>query len=193
MEALLAWISHYGYAGLFGLLVLGMVGLPIPDETLLVFSGYLISKGRLHAGLTFVAAFTGSACGISLSYMIGLTLGHGFVRRYGRYVRLTQERLEEVRRWFMRAGDWLLIIGYFLPGIRHFTALTAGMSDLEYRTFAGFAYAGAAIWVGTFLTIGYFVGEQWQSALELVRRYTLICALVAALLVSMFWWLRRRR
>ena len=193
MESLLAWLSHYGYAGLFGLLLLGIVGLPIPDETLLVFSGYLVWKGRLNPGLTFVAGFSGAALGISISYLIGRTFGHPFVRRYGKYLRITDEHLDRVHAWFLRMGDWLLMIGYFVPGVRHFTALVAGMSDLEFPRFAAFAYSGAALWVGTFLTLGYFVGEEWQAALQLVHRYTLILTLVLLTGAALAWWLRKRR
>ncbi len=178
MEPLLAWLSHYGYAGLFGLLALGIVGLPIPNETLLVFSGYLIFKGRLQAGLTFAAAFGGGACGISLSYLIGRTVGYKVVSRYGKYLRITPERLERVHRWFQSIGDWLLAIGYFIPGVRHVTALIAGMSHLEYRTFALFAYSGAAVWTGLFLLLGYLVGENWQAALGLIHRYVLLFTLL---------------
>jgi membrane protein DedA with SNARE-associated domain len=192
MESLLSWLSHYGYAGLFGLLLLGIVGLPIPDETLLVFSGYLISRGRLHPVPTFLAGFAGSACGISLSYTIGRTLGHSFVVRYGRYVRLTEARVERIHRWFQRVGEWLLTIGYFMPGVRHFTALVAGMSELEYGTFARFAYAGAAIWVATFLTVGYFVGENWKAAMALVERYTLAFAVAVVAAAGLVWWIRKQ-
>ncbi|MBV9765437.1 MAG: DedA family protein [Acidobacteriaceae bacterium] len=191
MESLLGWISQYGYAGLFGLLLLGIVGLPVPDETLLVFSGYLIWRGRLDPRLTFAAGFAGSACGISISYWIGRTLGRPFVQRYGRRLRITEERLDRVHNWFVRIGDWLLAAGYFIPGVRHFTALVAGMSDLEYRRFAGFAYAGAAIWVATFLTLGYLVGEEWQAALRLVHRYTLVLVLLA-LAAGVVYWFRPR-
>ncbi len=192
MDALLAWLSHYGYAGLFTLLVLGIVGLPIPDETLLVFSGYLISKGRLHPVLTFAAGFAGSACGISISYLIGRTLGIEVVNRYGRWLHLTHERLDRIHGWFQRAGEWLLAIGYFIPGVRHFTALAAGTSDLEYKTFALFAYAGAAVWVATFLSIGYFVGENWQATMRLVQRYTFIATLVLTLAAIAAWMMRRK-
>ena len=193
MESLLSWLSHYGYAGLFGLLVLGIVGLPVPDETLLVFSGYLISTGRLHPLLTFLAGFGGSVCGISLSYTIGRTLGRRLVLRYGRYFGVTEMRIERAHRWFQRTGDWLLTIGYFIPGVRHVTALVAGMSELEYGTFARFAYAGAAIWVCTFLLIGYFVGENWRAAIALVHRYTLAFVAVVLVLGAAVWWVRRLR
>ena len=193
MEAVFAWVSHYGYAGLFSLLVLGIVGVPVPDETLLVFCGYLISKGRLHPLWTFLAGFGGSACGISLSFVIGRTAGYHAVLRWGRYVHITPYRLERVHRWFEKIGDWLLFVGYFIPGVRHFTALIAGTSKLEYRIFALFAYAGAAAWVASFLSLGYFVGEDWQAALALVHKYTLELAVCLAVLAAFGWWIYRKK
>jgi membrane protein DedA with SNARE-associated domain len=192
LNTVLDWLSHYGYAGLFGLLILGIVGLPVPDETLLVFSGYLISRGRLHPALTFAAGFFGSVVGISISYWIGRTLGYRAVLRFGKYIGLTQTRMDRVHRWFEKTGEWLLAFGYFIPGVRHCTALVAGASGLEFRSFAVFAWAGAAVWVASFLTIGYFVGENWQRALALVQRYTLAACLVGIILLLFVIWLHRR-
>src|SRR3954447_14315652 len=135
MESLIEWLSHYGYGGLFASLVLGIAGLPIPDETLLVFSGYLISRGKLHPVLTWATAFSGSVGGISLSYIIGRTAGYGFVHWYGRYIHFSEARLKKVEEWFERIGHWLLTIGYFIPGVRHFTALVAGMSGMPFKPF----------------------------------------------------------
>jgi membrane protein DedA with SNARE-associated domain len=193
MDSLTGWVSQYGYFGLFGLLLLGIVGLPVPDETLLVISGYLISRGRLDSAATFAAGFGGSVCGISVSYLIGRTAGHAAVNRYGRFVHLTNQRLDRVHRWFQRTGEWLLAIGYFIPGVRHFTALVAGMSELEYPKFAVFAYSGAAVWVATFLAIGYFVGENWQAAINLIHEYVLIAALFLVVVAAVTWWIRKKR
>jgi membrane protein DedA with SNARE-associated domain len=193
METLLAWLSQYGYAGLFALLVLGIVGLPVPDETLLAFSGYLISRGKFHPVFAFAAAFAGSVCGISLSYLIGRTAGHTAALRYGKFVHLTEARLARVHLWFDRIGEWVLAVGYFIPGVRHFTALVAGMSKLEYRKFALFAYTGAAVWVSTFLSLGYLVGENWQAAMHLVQRYTVAALAVVGVFASAVWWMRKRQ
>jgi membrane protein DedA with SNARE-associated domain len=193
MDWLLTWLSHYGYAGLFLLLVLGIVGLPVPDETLLVFSGYLISKGRLHPVWTFLTAFFGSVTGISVSYLIGRIFGYGFVQRYGKYVHLSPQRVEHVNRWFHRIGHWLLTIGYYIPAVRHFTALVAGMSNLEYRTFAAFAYPGAAMWVISFLALGYFLGDKWQTAFATLHRYLVAISIAAGIIVAAVWWLHRKR
>jgi membrane protein DedA with SNARE-associated domain len=192
MDSVFAWLAQYGYAGLFVLLMLGIVGLPVPDETLLVFCGYLIWRGRLHFGLTFLFGFLGSGCGISLSYLIGRKFGKTAIDRYGRYIRLTPERMHRVTTLFQRIGAWVLMIGYFVPGLRHFTALIGGMSHLTYWRFACFAYSGAAIWVATFLVLGYFVGEGWEHASAVAHRYLIIGSTVCGVVALIVWWVRRR-
>ena len=192
MNPVFNWLTEYGYAGLFGLLMLGIVGLPVPDETLLVFAGYLISRGRLNATFTFAAAFLGSVCGISASYWIGRTLGHTAVPRFGRYIGYTQERRDFVHDWFRKRGEWLLTFGYFVPGVRHFTALVAGTSELEFGTFAAFAWPGAAVWVACFLALGYVVGENWVHAMALVHRYTFAAVAIGVVILLTACWLRRK-
>src|SRR5271170_295154 len=96
MDAVFGWVATYGYGALFGLLIFGVVGLPIPDETLLVFSGYLISQGKMNMVGTLLAAVGGSWCGISGSYFIGRTLGLGVVHRFGRYLHVDDRRLDQV-------------------------------------------------------------------------------------------------
>lgn len=193
MDSILNWISQYGYPGLFVLLVFGIVGLPIPDETLLVFSGYLISQGTLHPVLTWLTAFGGSVGGITLSYAIGRSVGYGFVHRYGRYVHFTEDRLKRIEEWFERIGHWLLTIGYYIPGVRHFTALVAGMSCMPYRAFAAFAYPGAALWVSTFLGLGYVLGDRWKTMFEVIHQYMMIALAIVAVVGFIIWYWRRNR
>jgi membrane protein DedA with SNARE-associated domain len=193
MHSVFAWITHYGYPALFSLLVLGIVGLPVPDETLLTFCGYLIYTGRLHFGLTFLAGFSGSICGISISYILGLRFGRFVLNRFGKYIRLTPIRILQVEQQFQRYGPGLLSVGYFIPGVRHFTAVVAGMSGLRFTRFVVFAYLGAAIWVASFLTLGYVVGERWEHTTEVVHRYLLIATAVAAIVAVIVWLIRRRR
>ena len=197
LEHVIVWITNYGYGALFLLLMLGIVGLPIPDETLMVFSGYLIQRGTFHAPQTFLTAFCGSVCGITLSYLIGRKLGLPAVTRYGKYVWFTPERLEQVLKWFQRVGHWALFIGYYIAGVRHFSAVVAGTSGLSWPRFAMFAYGGAAVWVTTFLTIGYFVGEKWEAIAEQVHRnLTLVSVVVLSIAGAYFlyrWWSNRQR
>ncbi len=193
MDPILDWISQYGYGAIFVLLALGIVGLPVPDETLLVFCGYLISRGRLHPVLGWLSAVGGSMCGISISYVIGRTAGHGFVHRYGRYIHFTEDRLVQVKGWFNRMGHWLLTFGYYILGVRHFTAIVAGISELRYRTFATYAYFGAVLWVSSFLALGYFLGENWKVVIEMIHRYLAVISVLLMLAGVGVWWLRRKK
>lgn len=171
VEFVFQWVSSYGYVALFLFLMVGIVGLPIPDETLLVFSGYLISRGSMHPVETFATAVCGSWCGISLSYTIGRTLGIGAVHKFGRYLRINDRELQKVHAWFDRRGHWALFIGYYIAGVRHITAIVAGASELAFGSFVAYAWTGGMCWVALFLTLGYYIGEDWRRIAESIHRY----------------------
>jgi membrane protein DedA with SNARE-associated domain len=194
MELVLNWITHYGYFGIFSLLVLGIIGLPVPDETLLTFAGYLVYRGELHLIPTLVAALLGSVCGITVSYTLGRLTGYVLIEKYGAKLHIKMERVRRVHDWFRRLGGLTLTFGYFVPGVRHLTAYVAGASKLEQPMFALFAYAGALVWSATFIALGYFLGEQWHLVTASADRYVLICTGILLLAgVGYYLWRRRRR
>jgi membrane protein DedA with SNARE-associated domain len=163
------WLMQYGSIALFLLLTAGIIALPVPEETLMVFAGILMHKGNLPVIPTILAAFFGALCGISMSYLIGRTAGQFLVTKYGTWVGLTKKRFQKAHNWFEKFGKWALLIGYFIPGVRHLTGISAGTSGFSYRHFAHYAYLGAALWVSTFLSIGYFFGKQWIFLYEKIE------------------------
>ncbi len=192
LETIQHWIDLYGYFGLYFALVFGIIGLPVPDESLLTLSGYLISTGRFHFVPTFSAAFLGSLSGITISYWIGRAGGYRMVHKYGPRIHLTEERLHAVNRWFGRIGKWSLTIGYFIPGVRHFTALVAGASELRYPLFAVFAYTGGLIWSLTFITLGYYLGESGSVSFHSgYWRPITIGAVVLFIVIGIIWHFKR--
>ena len=193
-QQVLAWITQYGYLAIFSLLVLGIVGLPVPDETLLTFTGYLVFRGSLSLPLAYLAAFAGSACGITLRYVLGRTFGLVLIHRYGKYLRITEEHVNRAHAWFRRAGHWSLTFGYYIPGVRHFTAYAAGMSELEPPQFALFAYSGAALWSASFIALGYFLGERWEAVQKNVDKYLIGLTIAGVVLaVGYLVWRKRSR
>jgi len=191
------WIASYGYLAIFLLLVLGIVGLPVPDETLLVFVGYLVQQGSLHPVAAFASAYAGSVCGISISYAIGRLGGVYVLHRYGPRLHLSGSLLVRVHAWFNRIGKWTLIAGYYIPGVRHAIALVAGASELRAADFCLFAYTGAFLWVTSFVSMGYFFGKEWRLLSGKIHFYIFIALgiIVAAAAGSHFlyqWWRRRK-
>ena len=181
-------MAAYGYLAIFSLLVLGIVGLPVPDEFLLTSCGFLAYQGHLSLVPTLIAGFLGSACGISCSYTIGRTVGWTFLHsRLGRVLHITEARMKRVHDWFDRIGHWALVVGYFLPGVRHFTAVVAGTSRLELRSFALYAYSGALLWVCTFVFLGYHFGPEWKRIFTAVEHNLTIASIIAAVLIAGYW------
>ena len=194
-ETAFHWILLHGYVGIFSLLVFGIVGLPVPDEVLLTFSGYLVFRRTFVFVPTLFSAFLGSACGITLSYMLGRVFDTYVLVKYGRYFHLTQERLAQVHAWFERRGRWTLLIGYFIPGVRHLTGYVAGASELSYSNFALFAYTGAFCWATSFITLGYLLGEEWNRVLDSFHQTKLVViglAIAAVLGYFVFGYVRRQ-
>jgi membrane protein DedA with SNARE-associated domain len=181
------FLAHYGYFALFGLLMLGIVGPLIPDETILVFAGIAIHRGQMQPLPTFFVAAAGSICGITVSYLLGRTgvvyaLHHipALQRRIGGH-------LPEAHKWFERFGKWALFFGYFIAGVRHFTALVAGTTDLEPVTFALYAWPGGCLWVACFLTIGYYLGEEWQHMAGRVDIAIVVLSLLVVTVAIVLW------
>lgn len=159
IETLSTWLLEYGSWTLFVLLALGIIAIPVPEETLMVVAGTLIAGDLLHPVWTLLAAYGGSICGITVSYFLGRTVGIFFIHKYGGWVGIKESHVNKVHVWFEKFGKWALFIGYFIPGVRHFTGFIAGSTDLNIRQFMLFAYSGALVWVSTFLSFGYFFGN----------------------------------
>ena len=111
---LLQWLSHYGPSALFFAQMLGIFGLPIPDEFLLTVAGALIREGHLPIGWTLLAAIAGAFSGITLSYVVGRTIGTAALHRV---VHVSDASFGLAQRWFHRYGRWLLMFGYYIPGV----------------------------------------------------------------------------
>jgi membrane protein DedA with SNARE-associated domain len=178
-QLIVQWVADYGYFGIFFLLILGIVGLPVPDEWLLVFAGYLAFKNVLGFVPTLAIAVIGSACGLTVSYVLGRTSGHYFIRRCGRWLSIDEQKLSRAQEWFHKLGRWVLVIGPFRPGVRNLMGYMAGASRLRLDVFARFAYLGALISSTTFVTFGYFAGRHvgWSYA-----RFPLIAVAVLVML-----------
>jgi membrane protein DedA with SNARE-associated domain len=159
-------LVHYGAPLVFAAQLLGIFGLPIPDELLLTIAGALARRGALDFPTILVAAIAGCLSGISFSYLIGRTVGLAALRRF----HASEQSVELACAWFKRFGSWLLTFGYFVPGVRHVTAIAAGPT-LNYRTFAAYAYPGGVLWSTTFVTLGYIAGDRWRPAMDAMRRH----------------------
>ncbi|WP_227939925.1 DedA family protein [Alkalihalobacillus deserti] len=184
MELLKHLIFEYGYWGIFLALVGGIVGLPVPDEILLVTIGYYAYLGRVDIYTALVSSYLGSIIGITISYLLGTKLGLPFLLNYGEKIRLTPTRVHKAQQLFFKHGKWLLVIGYFIPGVRHLTGYLAGIARMPLRTFMIYSYVGALFWVTLFVVTGYELGIKWYYLKQSFETYKIIIYFSVSVLLS---------
>ena len=165
------FVIKYGYAGIFLSLSLGVIGLPIPDEVLMTCAGYAAARGILSMPLAFASAFFGAVLGSAISYWIGRVWGLPLLLWAGPYIGIPAEKVAKTQVLFTRYGSLLLVVGYFLPGIRHLSAYMGGMSGMDLRRFAFFSCVGAFCWSMTYLQVGLALGKEWLRVAVYVRHY----------------------
>ncbi|WP_018130244.1 DedA family protein [Effusibacillus pohliae] len=187
-------ISEYGYPGIFIFLAVGIVGLPLPDEMLMTFVGYTVYQGKMSYPLAVVSAFSGSAVGITISYLLGSKLGLPFLKKFGPKLHITERKIQRTHDLFEKYGSILIFVGYFIPGVRHVTGYISGIANIGIRKFGLFAYSGALAWSLTFISLGRELGENWYLVQEYLHRYGLFgFALVIILATVMFIYFKFRR
>lgn len=194
MEHLLQLIEQYGYIALYGLLAMGIVGIPVPDEILMTTVGTLTigSDPLLSFGPSLIVSFGGAMTGMLVSYALGKKVGKPFLYRYGKWVKLTPERLAVAERWFSRYGLWAVAFGYYIPGIRHFTCYLSGVSNVNIWRYLLFAGSGALVWCTSFLTLGHVIGRNAPRLLHATHHYMGVTAAVVVVIALSGYFVYRR-
>ena len=191
-ETVLHWLSAYGYLALFFLLAGGIVGIPLPDELLLASAGYLVYEGNLQGFATIMAAFTGSICGITITYSLGRTAGNYLIRKWGPAVRISEERLNRAGAMLERRGGSALFCSYFIPGLRQASPFAAGVTGIRFPVFAVCAYPAGLVWSAGFVMAGYYAGEQWLCIAQAMRQTLFYSFSILVLLFVLIYFARRK-
>lgn len=162
MEGLLHVITHWGWIAVVLVIFAEsglMVGFFLPGDSLLFIAGTLVHQHVFpinifaFVALLFVAAVIGNSCG----YYIGQKFGRKLFRRpNSRFFR--QEYLAQAEKFYETNGSKAVVMAMFVPIIRAFSPVVAGIARMPYRTFLVFNLVGAAIWTGGFTLVGYFAG-----------------------------------
>jgi membrane protein DedA with SNARE-associated domain len=185
-----------GYLGVLGLMAIESACLPLPSEIILPFAGYLVSTGRLNLYLVATVGALGCNLGSLVAYEVGAHGGRPAVRRWGKYVLLTDDDLAKADWFFHRFGGPAVLIARMLPVVRTFIALPAGIAHMRRLSFHLYTFIGSWPWCFLLAWIGMKLGDAWGSNgnLHTVFHYfDYVVIAAAAILVARFVWSRRRR
>ena len=177
-------IEHFTYLGLFLVLVLCGLGLPVPEELPLLTGGFLIYRGITQYPATLVISFVGVIAGDNSLFFLGRRFGTG-VLGYLEFVRPhNRQRIARLKAFMDRHGNMTIFYVRFLAGLRALVYLIAGSAGMTPRRFVIYDALGAAISVPLAVSIGYFFGDQIDSATRYLGGFDrLVVVAVAACLI----------
>jgi membrane protein DedA with SNARE-associated domain len=183
-------LATYGYLAVFFFVGIESIGVPVPGETMLITAAiYAGTTGRLSIFWVIVASSAGAIVGDNIGYTIGRTGGYRLVKRYGRYIRLEENRLRLGQYLFRKHGSKVVFFGRFISVLRIFAAFLAGVNHMHWRRFLVFNAAGGIIWSTIYGTAAYLLGQQ---LLRLSGPADLVLAIVGvAVIVAVIIFLRR--
>ena len=181
-----------GYAGAGFLMALESMIAPVPSEAVMPFVGFQVADGKWKLWAAIASTSAGSIVGSLLSYLMGYYGGKPLVLKVGKYLFLNQHDLERTERFFHeRSGTMWLFISRFIPVVRHFISIPAGMGKMPMIPFLIATFLGATIWNTFLLILGWKLREKWT----IVQTYShkIDYVIVAGAVVFIIWFIRKRR
>jgi membrane protein DedA with SNARE-associated domain len=190
-------IEHFGYPGIFVLIMLESTLVPIPSEFVMPLAGSLAAtRSEFSLPVILVINSVAALLGSGLCYWLGVVGGRPFLVKYGKYFLVSQHEIARTEAFFASHGKKTILIARFLPGIRHVISVPAGIARMPLPGFFLQTFLGATIWGGVLIVLGYYLGANWKSfsntldRVDLPIKIILVLALVA---LGIRFVVRRRR
>ena len=182
-------IDAAGYPGVFLLMTMESMVLPVPSEAVMPFAGFLVAMHRFTMAGVVVASTLGSIAGSLLSYVIGRYGGTPFVNRWGKYVLLNRRDLEATETFFKKHGSITILICRFIPVIRHLISIPAGTGRMNFITFLVYTIMGAGLWNAFLACCGLYLKQNWEKVMSYSHIVDIVVVLM--LLGGIFYFVKR--
>jgi membrane-associated protein len=164
------WIQHVGYAALFFALWLGIVGMPIPDEVIVMTGGAVTATGLLQPVPAFLLTYLGVVSGLSLGFGLGRFIGAPVLDKIRRKKNMNKY-LQISENLVQKYGNVALSFSYFLPVIRHVMPYLVGINKMSFWRYASYSYTTGFVWTLIFFMLGRYLGNDVPQIGILVYNY----------------------
>ena len=155
-----------GWPGVVFLIAVENASIPFPSELIMPFAGWLLVQEKgASAWLVMLAGFygaLGNLLGSWAAYLVSLKGGRPLLRKYGKYVLVTQEEADRAEEWFSKYGDWAVFFSRLLPLVRTFISVPAGIACMNLWKFSLYTFTGSFPWSLGLAYGGYLLGENWE-------------------------------
>jgi membrane protein DedA with SNARE-associated domain len=188
-DYLLSTFGIYGLPVLFGVLLIGAIGVPMPGSLLLVAAGSFVEQGEIDQWPVLVMASLGVILGDNVGYALGRWGGPRLVRWMSRLV--GEERLEQVEEWLKRRGGMGIFLSrWLLTPLGPFVNLLSGMAGYPWPRFLLLVVSGEVLWVILYVMLGKLFSDRVGAISEVLGDFT--WALVGLILATVLGWKLRQ-
>ncbi|WP_217924286.1 DedA family protein [Miltoncostaea oceani] len=187
-------VGAYGVLAVFLLMILESACIPVPSEAIMIYGGFLVSRGDESLFLIVAAGVAGNVIGSWAAYWVGLRKGREWALRW-HWLHITPKRLDVADRWFARWGSWAVLVSRCLPIIRTFISLPAGIARMPFWRFTVLTLLGCIPWVLALALAGRAVGDNWEDLQHALHYfdYVLVVVILGAIVHFSLRHRRRRR
>ena len=184
-------LDSAGYFGAGALMALESMIAPVPSEAVMPFVGFQVADGKWQLGLAILATSAGSIIGSLLSYWMGYYGGKPLVLKVGKYLLLNQRDLARTETFFhQRRGAFTIFISRFIPVVRHFISIPAGLGKMPLAPFLVATLIGATIWNTFLLVCGMKLRDHWTVVQKYSHQVDLVVGVV--ILAGLVWFFHAR-
>jgi membrane protein DedA with SNARE-associated domain len=185
-------ITATGYTGAGLLMALESMIAPVPSEAVMPFVGMAVVNGKMSLVPAMVVTSMGSLIGSLISYYLGFIGGKPLVLKVGKYFFVNEKHLDLTVAFFQKRGSATVFISRFVPVVRHFISVPAGMGRMPLIKFCLYTLVGATLWNGGLLWAGYV----WQQKVDKIEPYykflDIVVVLVGVTVVAGWIYLHRK-
>jgi membrane protein DedA with SNARE-associated domain len=198
VESIVNWIvsviSALGYPGIILTMAIESALIPLPSEIIMPFSGFLVSQGRFDFWLVGLCGAIGNLLGSWAAYCLGYwgegAVARRLIRRYGKFILLSEEELDKAEKLFRRYGDLIVFGSRVIPAVRTVISLPCGMVRLSLVKFSILTFFGSLIWSYFLTWLGVLLGKNWEILRPIFRKFDI--AIIILVIIAIGWYIWRR-
>jgi membrane protein DedA with SNARE-associated domain len=183
-------IYNLGYFGIFTAALIETLFPIIPSELIFPLAGYIVYSQNLGIEQVIMFGFMGSlgsTLGAIIIYLIALKVGRRIVLKIGKYILISESKLEKSEAWFQKYGKVAVLLGRLAPGVRELISIPAGLSRMNFIEFTLFTFIGSFLWSLSLTMVGYYLGNAWDEfSQESSKAFHIISLTIIISLVLIF-------
>lgn len=181
-------IELMGYWGIALLMAIESFNIPLPSEMILTSAGVMVHDGKLDFHLASLFGAIGCVIGSIPSYLLGYHYGEPFIKKYGKWLLVSEHDLVKTREWTVKYGDMTFFICRMLPVVRTFISLPAGVLRARFWPFTFYTFIGSWIWSYGLVYAGMFYGQNLAEFKKIWHKFDFLILGILFVLGCLYIW-----